>query len=89
MATSPVSLQTQEIWISETGEILRESGLMGLALEKTDKHDALAKIDVKAGDLAETLAIASNVIFNDPERLEMLKVKLQEVKSTKTKKGDK
>jgi len=70
---------TQEVWISEDGEVLKESGLMGLSLEKTDKHEALAKIDIEAGDLTEMMAIVSNVIFDDPEQLKMLKVKIEDV----------
>jgi hypothetical protein len=70
---------TQQVWISEHGEILKESGLMGLSSEKTDKHDALARIDGSAGDLTELLAIPSNVIFDDPQRLDMLKVGLEGV----------
>ena len=67
---------TQQVWISEHGEILKESGLMGLSSVKTDKHQALARIDGDAGDLAELLAVESNIIFDDPQRLKMLKVEL-------------
>jgi hypothetical protein len=69
----------QQVWISETGEVLKESGLMGLVMEKTDKHLALAKIDGGQGDLTDMLAITSNVTFEAPERLELLKVKVEGV----------
>ncbi|MEW6079851.1 MAG: transglutaminase family protein [Thermodesulfobacteriota bacterium] len=67
----------QQVWISENGEVLRESGLMGLVLEKTDKHLALERIEGGRGDLTEMLAITSNVTFDAPEKLEMLKVKIE------------
>jgi hypothetical protein len=69
----------QQVWISETGEVLRESGVMGLVTEKTDKHLALAKIDSGRSDLTEMLAIDAGVTFDAPERLEMLKVKIEGV----------
>ena len=67
----------QQVWISEHGEILKESGLMGLSSEKTDKHEALARIGDGAGDLTELLAVTSNVIFDNPQRLDMLAVEIK------------
>ncbi len=70
---------TQEVWISENGEILKESGMMGLSLEKTDKHIALARVEEGPGDLTEMLAVPANVKFDHPEKLTMLTVKLEGV----------
>lgn len=69
----------QQVWISEHGEVIRESGLMGLSLEKVGKHEALAGIDGNAGDLTDLVAIEVNVTFDDPRQLEMLKVRIEGV----------
>ncbi len=70
---------SQQVWISEHGEILKESGLLGLSLVKVDKHEALARVDRGPGDLTDLMAIESNVVFDKPQQLDMLKVSLEAV----------
>ncbi len=66
----------QSVWVSEDGEILEESGLMGLKLVKTGKAEAMAPITGTAGDFTELAAIPVDVSFDNPEALKMLQVKI-------------
>jgi hypothetical protein len=69
---------TQEAWIGEDGEILKEEGLLGIRLEKTSRHDALFGLPIKASqDLTEVVSVPSNVIIEHPEDLKHLKVKIE------------
>lgn len=67
---------TQQVWISEQCEILRESGLMGLTIEKADKFDALRPGEEGAANLTEMAAIPSNIVIDDPQGLNLLTVAL-------------
>lgn len=69
---------TQEAWIGEDGEILKEEGLLGIRLDKTSRHDALFGLPIKASqDLTEVVSVPSNVIIEHPEDLKHLKVKIE------------
>jgi hypothetical protein len=68
---------TQTAWISASGELLRERGLLGMRLEKTTPAEALADLGVEAtDDLAEAAAIAPDRPIADPQKLEVLRVRI-------------
>jgi hypothetical protein len=67
----------QQAWLAADGEILRQKGLLGITLEKTDRQSALYGIPVEASqDMAEAVSVASNVLFDQPSELERLTVEL-------------
>jgi hypothetical protein len=67
----------QTAWISENGELLRERGLLGMRLEKTTAADALSDSGAEAtDDLAEAAAITPNRPIFDPQRLDVLRVRI-------------
>ena len=68
---------TQLAWIGENGEVIREKGLLGLSLEKTSSKDAVFGLLAESSqDLAEIASIKSNVIFDNPLKLERIKVEI-------------
>jgi len=65
-------------WLSKDGEILKETGLMGLSMEKVSFTEA------QKGNLADPLtdwsqiaSIPSNVIIADPSRLKQIRVRIE------------
>lgn len=69
----------QLAWISENCEIMKEAGILGLTLIKTWPHEAISGISEKAGDITDMAAIPSNVQFDNPEQLDMLKLEVSGV----------
>jgi hypothetical protein len=68
---------TQLAWIGENGEVIREKGLLGLSLEKTTRKDALFGLLAESSqDLAEIASIKSNVIFDNPLKLERIEIEI-------------
>jgi hypothetical protein len=68
---------TQLAWIGDNGEVIREKGLLGFSLEKTTRKDALFGILAESSqDLAEIASVKSNVIFDNPLKLERIKVEI-------------
>jgi len=68
---------TQTAWIGEDGDILKESGMLGISMERTTRDDALFGIPAASSqDLAAVASIRSNLTIEHPAHLEMLTVKL-------------
>jgi len=68
---------TQEVWIGENGEILKEAGLLGITLVKTTKTDALAGIDPEpVQDLTQQASVATREKIDNPHRLQKLKMEI-------------
>lgn len=68
---------TQLAWIGEDGEVIREKGLLGFSLEKTTRKDALfGLLDESSQDLTEIASVKSNIIFDNPLKLEKIKVEI-------------
>jgi hypothetical protein len=69
---------TQLAWIGKKGEIIREKGLLGISLVKTDRNDALKGLNVEsARDLTQAASVASNIRLKNVEALQVLKIKIQ------------
>jgi hypothetical protein len=68
---------TQLAWIGENGEVIREKGLLGFSLEKTTRKNALfGLLAGSSQDLTEIASVKSNVIFDNPLKLERINVEI-------------
>ena len=64
-------------WLDKDSQVLKETGIMGLSMEKTTKEKALGGMDQTASlDVTELASIPSNVQIDDKEKLKGLSVKL-------------
>jgi hypothetical protein len=71
----------QLAWIDETGEILKEQGMLGITREKTTQEDALLGLPAQpSSDLTRIASIPSNITIDKPESLTRLMVELDGVK---------
>jgi hypothetical protein len=68
---------TQLAWIDDNGDVLKEKGLLGIQLQKTNRQDALYGQPLAASqDLTETASVAVNVPLDNIERLEQLRLEI-------------
>lgn len=68
---------TQLAWIDENGDVLKEKGLLGIQLERTNRQDALYGQALAATqDLTKTASVASNVAFDNISELRRLRVEI-------------
>jgi len=67
----------QMAWIDPDGGVLREEGILGIALERVSREDALAGLEgAVSADLTEIASIPSSKPIEDPATLKRLKVRL-------------
>jgi hypothetical protein len=72
----------QTAWMDENEEIIREKGLLGMTLEKTNKEGALAGLSESASatdmapDITEIASVKSNLIIGNPRQTSFLKVEI-------------
>jgi len=77
---------SQLAWIGKEGDILKEKGILGISLIKTDRKDALDGLAVKSSqDLTKIASVASNITLENVEALGVLKVKIQGISSKNVK----
>lgn len=63
----------QLAWIDEKGDVLKEQGLLGITLTKTDREGALDGLPLQASDdLTHLVSVKANKTFDKPEQLTML-----------------
>jgi hypothetical protein len=68
---------TQLAWIDDNGDVLKEKGLLGIQLEKTDRQDALyGQTLASSQDLTKTASVASNVALENIDRLKRLRLEI-------------
>ena len=68
---------SQLAWIGDSGEVLKEKGILGIQLEKTTREDALRDLSAAASaDLTQTASVASNVGLDNLDRLSNLKIEI-------------
>ncbi len=68
---------SQLAWIGDSGEVLKEKGILGIQLEKTTREDALLGLSAAAGaDLTQTASVASNVRLENLDRLSSLQIEI-------------
>lgn len=64
-------------WLDKTGEILKETGLLGISMEKVSKTDAAAGLAPGASvDFTQIASIAANRTIAAPDTLAELKLKI-------------
>ena len=64
-------------WLDTQGNVLKETGILGLSMEKTTRENALAEIDRGASvDFTQIASIPSNIPIDNVETLRELKIKL-------------
>jgi hypothetical protein len=69
---------SQLAWIGKEGEVVKEKGLLGISLIKTDRKEALDGLAIESSqDLTRLASVASNIPLENVEALDMLKVKIQ------------
>ncbi|HOH73619.1 MAG TPA: transglutaminase-like domain-containing protein [Syntrophales bacterium] len=69
----------QYAWLDKEGDVVREEGMLGLALEKTSREDARSGVSGGAADLTDLASVAAGRKLEDPEGLQSLTVKLANV----------
>jgi hypothetical protein len=67
----------QNAWIAENGDLLKESGLLGITLVKTSRYNAIKGLAIEPSqDLTKVASVKSNVQFPDTKKLDKLHVKI-------------
>jgi hypothetical protein len=75
---------SQLAWIGKEGDIIKEKGLLGIRLIKTDRKDALDGLAIESSqDLTKIASVAANITLDNIEALDALKVKIQGIPSEK------
>ncbi|MCX5828481.1 MAG: transglutaminase-like domain-containing protein, partial [Deltaproteobacteria bacterium] len=70
----------QYAWLDPGGDVVREEGILGMALEKTTREDALAGLATSgSADLTDLASVDARVRIPDPAGLQVLKVKLSNI----------
>lgn len=68
---------TQEVWVGEHGEVIREKGLLGISLEKTTRDHALYGLPFESSqDLTVLASVPSNVRLTNANMLTRLEVEI-------------
>lgn len=64
-------------WLSREGDVLKETGILGLSMEKVSRQKAQEGIaDQGSVDVTQISSIASNVKITEPEKLKSIKIKI-------------
>jgi hypothetical protein len=67
----------QIAWVDPDGSVLREEGILGIALERVTRQEALAGLEgAVSADLTEIAAIPSSRLIEDAAALKVLKIRL-------------
>jgi hypothetical protein len=70
----------QIAWVDPDGSVLREEGILGIALERVTREEALAGLEgAISADLTDLAAIPSSRLIKDAAALKVLKIRLGEV----------
>jgi hypothetical protein len=68
----------QLAWIGKDGDIVKEKGLLGISLVRTDRRDALEGLAIGSSqDFTRVASVASNIPLENVEALHRLKVRIQ------------
>jgi hypothetical protein len=64
-------------WIDKTGEVLKETGILGLSMEKVSEDIAREGISIKNSiDFTQIASIPSNIEITEPQKLTEIKIKI-------------
>jgi len=65
-------------WLDKDGNVLKETGILGLSMEKTIRNKALEGIDRGASfDITQIASIPSNIEINEAQNLSQIKIKIK------------
>lgn len=68
----------QTAWVDPDGSVLREEGILGIALERVTREEALAGLEgAVSADLTEIASIPSSKPIESAETLKVLKIRLK------------
>lgn len=71
-------------WLDKEGNAIKETGIMGLSMEKTSKEKALAGIERGAGmDVTQIASVESNVEIKDAQGLREIKIRVSGIDASK------
>ena len=69
-------------WLGKDGGVLKETGLLGLSMEKVSPEKARKGIASSSNiDFAQIASIASNINITDPEKLNKIKIKINGIRN--------
>ncbi len=69
-------------WLANDGEVLRESGILGLSMEKVNAEQARTGIPPNgSADMTQIASIPSNLIIPEPSKLTAIAIKLTGIRS--------
>jgi len=69
---------SQLAWIDKNGDILKETGMLGISLEKSTREDAMYGLPIQSSqDLTKAASIPSNLDIDSPMALKRLKARIQ------------
>ncbi|PKN51987.1 MAG: hypothetical protein CVU55_09590 [Deltaproteobacteria bacterium HGW-Deltaproteobacteria-13] len=64
-------------WLSKEGDVVKESGLLGISMEKVTRQKAMEGIaDAGSIDFTQMSSIPSNAEITDPQKLHAIKIKI-------------
>jgi len=67
----------QFAWLNERGEVVKEEGILGIALEKVPEEEALGGMTGSGGaDVTEIASVAASVPIEAPERVQRLRLRV-------------
>ncbi len=70
----------QYAWLDPEGDVVREEGILGMALEKTTREEALAGLASSgSADLTDLASVDAHVQIPNPSGLRVLKVRLSNI----------
>jgi len=70
----------QTAWMDQNGEVIKETGLLGLTLEKTTREDAYAGISDQLGeDITQIASLESNKKLKTPRKIKTLTIALENI----------
>lgn len=71
---------TQYAWVDGQGDILKEEGMLGIALEKTTREDAIYGLPIQSSqDFTKAASIPSNIDIRNPAALNRLEAEVRGV----------
>ena len=64
-------------WLNKEGEVVKESGILGISMEKVNQQKAMEGIaDEGSIDFTQISSIPSNIEITEPEKLREIKIKI-------------
>jgi hypothetical protein len=68
---------TETAWVDDTGDVIREEGLLGMTLEKTSKQEAYAGLAVKPKeDITKLASVPADQLIKNPGDVQFLKIRI-------------